>query len=787
MKNCHFIGIGGIGMSGLARIMLAKNMSVSGSDLTSNLLTEQLSRDGAKIYKDHSAKYVTEGTTVVFSSGVKSDNPEYQAALALKCPLLHRSDLLLKLTEGYRTLAVTGTHGKTTTSALLASVLLEAKQNPCFAIGGVLPQIKSNAGYGEGTYFVAEADESDGTFLKYDSFGAIVTNIDCDHMDFFKTEDELVKAFKIFIDKVKDSKHLFWCGEDERLRTIADRGISYGFTENCQLRGSHFKQIGWSVFFDIHFNGKTYQSVELPLGGYHNALNALGVFGLCITLGIAEDKIRAGFKNFQGVQRRSERKGNAYGIDFLDDYGHHPTEIKATLKSIRKAIGEKRLIAIYQPHRYTRTQDTLGKFGDTFEEADVVVITDIYAAGEMPITGLHAKDLVREVRGSQYISRSGLADQLTRQLRPHDVVVSFGAGDITKTWSEFQQHFKLQTPPKLKVGVVFGGRSSEHEISLKSAKNIVSSLRRELYDLSFFGISKEGKWSISNELLEGIGEKKEFFPSQVFEALMQCELIIPVLHGPYGEDGTIQGFFEILDKPFVGCDHRSAAICMDKALTKRLMQLNGIPTPDFIAFNLYEWKSDKQHWIQLAQEKLTFPMFVKPSHLGSTVGISKVTNAQEIEKAVDDAARFDTEFLIENGLTMREIEFSVLGNDVTTLYPPGEIISDGKVYTYEAKYGPQATKAIPTTDLSPELVEKGMELAKRAYEAAGCCGMARVDTFLDQNNQYWLNEINPIPGFTKNSLYPLICAHNGLKQEDLLDRLIVLAMQRHRQMKALEV
>ncbi len=774
-------------MSGLARILLSKNIMVSGSDLAANTLTEQLARDGATIFKEHSSKNIKQESTVVFSSGVKQDNPEYQAALELKCPLLHRSDLLFKLMEGYKTLAVTGTHGKTTTSALLTSVLIEANKNPCFAVGGILPQLKTNAEYGRGEFFVAEADESDGTFLKYDPFGAIVTNIDCDHMDFYHTEDDLIKAFKTFIEHVKDSEHLFWCGEDSRLNTIADRGICYGFKENCQLRGANFQQKGWSISFDVYFKDKVYEGVEVALGGYHNALNALGVFGLCLSLGIDENAVRQAFKKFQGVQRRSEKKGRAYGIDFLDDYGHHPTEIKATLSSIRRAIGERRLVAVYQPHRYSRTRDTLGQFGNVFREADCVVVTDIYAAGEAPIPGLHAKELLKEIKNAHYISRSNITYELTQQLRPHDVVISFGAGDITHLWSEFQQQFKLRAPPKLKVGVIFGGRSTEHEISLKSAKNIIGSLREDYYDLSFFGISKEGKWNISNESLEGIGEAKEFFPQNVLEELMQCEIIIPILHGPYGEDGTIQGFLEILDKPFVGCDHRSAAVCMDKALTKRLMQLNGIPTAEFIAFSAYEWKRNQPQLIRMAEEKLTYPMFVKPSHLGSTVGVSKVSNSDELVNAIEHAAKYDYEFVVEQGLTMREIEFSVLGNNVTTVFPPGEIVSEGKVYTYDAKYGPQAVKATPTTDLSSDLIQQGMDIAKKAYEAAGCCGMARVDTFLDRNHQFWLNEINPIPGFTKNSLYPLMCSQNGLKQEDLLDCLIILGLERHRLLKSLEV
>lgn len=428
-------------MSGLARILIGKQKGVSGSDLTSNYVTEGLAYAGATVHIGHSANHISPQMTVVYSTDVKVNNPEYQAAKNLGCHMLHRSDLLSRLMDSLKTLAVTGTHGKTTTSSLLAWTLIHAGVDPSFAVGGILPQLQTNGGYGKGEYFVAEADESDGTFLKYHPFGAIVTNIDFDHMDHFGTEEGLIQAFRVFMSQVSSEEHLFWCGDDSYLASLNMPGSSYGFGNQCTLQCSHFTQEGWRIRFDVTFKGRTYQGIELPLIGKHNALNAAAVFGLAITLGIRESDIRSAFDTFQGVARRCEKKGDVQGILFLDDYAHHPTEIETTLHGIRQAIGNRRLVAIFQPHRYSRTKLCLGSYGGIFDCADELLITDIYAAREQPIPGVTYKNVLDEIRGagfeaSFYVPRQDLAEVLTKDLRPNDVVVTLGAGDITSLASE---------------------------------------------------------------------------------------------------------------------------------------------------------------------------------------------------------------------------------------------------------------------------------------------------------------------------------------------------------------
>lgn len=788
-QKCHFIGIGGVGMSGLARLLLQRHLDVSGSDLSANYITENLVKEGAEIKIGHAANHICQGMTVIYTTGIANDNPELAEAIKCKCTMLHRSDLLYALMDGHQTLAIAGTHGKTTTSALLASVLAHAGADPTFAIGGTLNEFSSNARKGEGPYFVAEACESDGTFTKYKPYGAILTNIDLDHMDFFGSESALITAFADFVSKVSQQKHLFWCGDDKRLRSIISGGVSYGYGERCDLRIINQKQIGWNTVFDCTFKGKVYERIQQPLVGRHNILNAAAVFGLCLTLGIPEEAIRNGLIAFQGVQRRCEKKGEVVDVLVIDDYAHHPTEIATTLYGIRKAVGERKLVAVFQPHRYSRTKDCLGLFKNAFDAADEVVVTDIYSAGEPPIHSVNGQLVADEIAGNfrarvHYMPKDKLLEYMTTNVRPHDVVVTLGAGDLTKLGNELIQKFQAQPPKKWRVGVVFGGRSLEHEVSLLSAKNVIESLNPQIYEIELFGIHKDGKWvkcSNSFDELKVSNTNEAVISADVLHSLLQCDVFFPVLHGPYGEDGTLQGFFDTLGKAYVGCDHRSAAICMDKALTKKIASLHNIAVVPFLSFTEYEWREQSEIVKLRIKQDLRYPVFVKPLHLGSTVGISKVNSVDLLEDAIEAAFRVDTAVLVENGLQIRELEFAVMGNDHAETFPPGEILTGGRVYDYEGKYDDfDPIKATPRADISEGVLELGLAWAKKAYLAAECKGMARVDFFLDDEGQLWLNEINPIPGFTTNSLYPQICAANGIACGKLADRLIILALQRKR-------
>lgn len=751
-------------MSGLARILASGDTRVSGSDIAQNTITAELQELGAEIFEGQSAENISGDMTVVYSSGIKPDNPELCAAKALERPLLHRSEMLRELMRGHQPLAVAGTHGKTTTSSLLAWVLTHAGLDPAFAVGGIVPQLGSNAQRGSGDYFVLEADESDGTFVNYHPHGAIVTNIGLDHLDHYGSEESLLATFQQFIGQVEDPNLLFWCGDDPRLQALAPPGVSYGTDPSSKLRLLNVQQKGWSTRFDAEWKGELYRDIEVSLVGHHNALNALAVFGLALEVGADETKIREALRSFNGVGRRCQVKGNTQGILILDDYAHHPTEIQTTLRGIRAAEPERRLIAVFQPHRYTRTRDCLGSYAGIFQAADEVIVTDIHAAGEDPIPGITPERILDEIGTGEYIPRLSLVDHLIDRVRPHDVVVTLGAGDITRCGGELTNRLESGEGHKLTIGVIFGGRSVEHEISHRSSRYIFDALQADRYQVIPFAIDPEGDWE----------------DPLAFERLAECDCLFPILHGTYGEDGTAQGLFEMLGVPYVGCDHRAAALAMNKGLTKTLGFQAGVPIGPFLTITDRHWKADPERVLELIGEMIPFPLYVKPSHLGSSVGIGRATDAATLKEAIVQALTFDHEIIIEPEVLGREIEFGVLGNTAIEVLLPCELCSGNTFCDYAGKYSADSIPIIAPANLSQDLIEKGQTLAQKTYEALGCSGWARIDFFLDSEGNYWLNEVNPIPGCTQTSGFPKICEGSHLPPETLVDRLVISALQRNR-------
>lgn len=424
MKNpYHFLGVGGIGMSALAHILLEKGEEVSGTDLKDISHLEKL---GIKVLDTLPSK-----GTIIYSSAIKKDHPHFLEAQKKGFLLLHRSDLLGILLEGKKGLLVAGTHGKTTTSSLLSWTLHVAGKYPTFAIGGILKNFQKNGGYGKGEHFVIEADESDGTFLNYSGVGAIVTNIEKEHLDYWKGEDQLIKGFKRMLKKVKNPELLFWCSDDPLLKKLSPQGISYGKTGELKLLSCI--QEGKETIFTAAFKGKTYSDIRLSLMGEVLALNALAVFGMALQLGIDEKEVRKAFSTFEGVKRRQEKIGESGRVTIYDDYAHHPTEIRALLKAFRGGMKTGRLIALFQPHRVTRTRDLLADFKNAFHEADLTIITDIYSAGEKPIRGINGKRLVKEMKGEPalFLEKEKILSYLPKMLIPGDVLILMGAGDIT--------------------------------------------------------------------------------------------------------------------------------------------------------------------------------------------------------------------------------------------------------------------------------------------------------------------------------------------------------------------
>jgi UDP-N-acetylmuramate--alanine ligase len=786
----HFVGIGGIGMSGLAKIALERGHVVSGSDISPSPLLDLLQQKGAAISIGHEKRNMPEGATLVYSTDISADNPEIIQAKEQGSKLVHRSLLLKDLMQGQKPLLVAGTHGKTTTSSLLAHVLDTSGLNPSFALGGIPPRFSTNGRAGSGAYFVAEADESDGSFLNYHAEGAIITNIDLDHMNHFGTEENLVSAFKQFADLVKNRTLLLYCGDDSRLSGLNLHATSYGFSEGCHFRGSNFRQEGLMVFFDLREGEAVYPSIEFPLPGLHSALNAMAVFALGLRLGISEKALREGLKSFSGVKRRSEIKGEIHRILVIDDYGHHPTEIATTIQGIKRAYPLRKLHVLFQPHRYSRTADCLEAFGTAFEHADAVHVLDIYGAGEKPLPNVHARDVVAAIQKHssvpvKYVAKEGLLDTLHQAIKPFDVLLTMGAGDVTKVGPQFLEDLEKRAINRLKVGLIFGGKSVEHDISLRSAKNVAAGFTPDLFDVHAYYIGKDGRWSLPEQAFDALNGKEptHWDTAKALSALCREDAVFPVLHGPNGEDGSIQGLFKILGIPFAGCGVMPSAIAMDKAMTKRLAEMKGLKVAPYLSVTSAEWRKDPSIIVQKIQSSLTFPLYVKPVHLGSTLGVHRVSNAEELTKAIQNALSLDLVILVEQEIRGREIEFALFGAEDVVVMPPGEVMSMGSIYGYEEKYFSDAIKTTPKADLTLQQIAEGCAFAKSAYQAIGCDGYARVDCFMQSDGTYILNEINPIPGFTATSLYPQIALQHGMRSDELIQTLLLLGMERARQEK----
>ncbi len=436
----HFIGIGGIGMSGIAEILINLGYEVSGSDLKSSEQTRRLESLGAKVFVGHFPSNITDYHVVVTSSAIDPTNPEIIEARKRNIPIIHRSEMLAELVRLKHGIGVAGTHGKTTTSSMLASVLSDGGMNPTAIIGGKVFNFGSNARVGEGQYIVFEADESDGSFLKLLPSIAIVTNIDADHLDHYKYFEGLKDAFLQYINNIPFYGYSVLCTDDNVIKDLLPRidrpYYTYGFNDDADFTAYNVRMENGTTCFTCNYKKNPVGDFSLYQLGNHNVLNSLSVIAVALELGLKYEQIKAGLNNFKGVGRRLEKIGEKNGILVMDDYGHHPTEIRATLSAL-KNLG-RRIVVIFQPHRYTRTELLWDEFGQSFANADEVFLADIYPAGEDPIEGVSA-DLIcqavkkHENREAVYIHKfEDIAATVVKVLKEGDIVITLGAGDIHK-------------------------------------------------------------------------------------------------------------------------------------------------------------------------------------------------------------------------------------------------------------------------------------------------------------------------------------------------------------------
>jgi UDP-N-acetylmuramate--alanine ligase len=448
VKNVHFVGIGGSGMSGIAEVLINLDFSVSGSDLASNATTKRLAAFGAAIYQGHAEENVKDADVVVVSSAVNEENPEVKAARAKKIPVVPRALMLAELMRFRQGIAVAGTHGKTTTTSLIASILAEAGMDPTFVIGGKLESANANAKLGAGEYIVAEADESDASFLHLTPVMAVVTNIDQDHMDTYEHSFEKLKsAFVEFLQQLP-----FWgmavvCIDDANIREILPRVtkpvMTYGFSEDAKVRAKNVRADDGKMHFTVQIiNGVISEfDVTLNLPGNHYVLNALAAIAIASELNVPDTAIIKALKEFKGVGRRFERYGevpakSGGSFTLIDDYGHHPVEMQAVIAAARGAFPNRRLVMAFQPHRYTRTRDCFEDFVKVLSGADVILLTEVYSAGEASIVAADTRSLIRAIRVAGKVEPMFVetTDELPQAIvdiaQADDVVIVMGAGSI---------------------------------------------------------------------------------------------------------------------------------------------------------------------------------------------------------------------------------------------------------------------------------------------------------------------------------------------------------------------
>lgn len=460
IRCIHFIGIGGAGMCGIAEVLINQGYAVTGSDPNQSHVTKRLQSLGAEIFHQHTANNVLGADVVVISTAIPLDNPEIEAARSRRIPVVPRAEMLAELMRFRHGVAVAGTHGKTTTTSLLATLFADAGLDPTFVIGGLLNRLGANARLGKSRYFIAEADESDASFLHLQPMVAIVTNIDMDHMDTYDGDFEKVKqTFIEFLHNMPFYGLAVLCGDDDGVKQIIPSlmrpYVTYGFSDGVDYQAVEFSQKGAQSFYKIKRKGKPgLLEIQLNMPGRHNVLNSLAAFAVANEDGVRAPGLVKSLQSFGGIGRRFEFCGefetNKGKLQLIDDYGHHPTEVAATISAVRDGWADKRLVMIFQPHRYSRTRDLYDDFASVLSKADVLILLDVYAAGETPIAGADSRSLCRTIRQRGQVDpifveeKEDLRSVLAAVVKDGDLIVTQGAGNvggIAKDWSQEKLQF----------------------------------------------------------------------------------------------------------------------------------------------------------------------------------------------------------------------------------------------------------------------------------------------------------------------------------------------------------
>ncbi|MGI8923980.1 MAG: D-alanine--D-alanine ligase [Fimbriimonadales bacterium] len=727
----HFVGIGGAGMSALARILLSRGREVTGSDIAESASLNLLSERGAKVFIGHSAENVDGVAAVVVSDAIQlSDNSEIAAAREKSLTFIRRSQLLGMLLEGYRVLAVTGSHGKSTTSAILAQILADAGMDPLAIIGADVPGFDGNVRHGSGDFAVVEACEAYDSFHDLKPELVLLTNLEPEHLDYHTTWENLRDSVVKFINSATASPKLMFCGEDKGARETAS------FIRECEAYA-----LDHALYKEMNIIGK------------HNALNASGAVAVAEKIGIPRQGALDAAASARGCVRRLEWIGELNGITVYDDYAHHPTEIAASLEAIRGAHPNNRIIAVFQPHLYSRTKDQLDEFAPALAAADIAVITDIYPAREDPIPGISSALIVERLENigvdSIYVSsRHLLPRNIATIAKLDDVIVGMGAGNIDSFAPDFLQEIR-RADDSLRVAVWSGGDSAEREVSILSGRMVAAALRSREYQVVTFDPA---------ELLLNRGDVSNLNGPD------RPDIVFLALHGTGAEDGGTQGLLELLHLPYTGSGILASALTMDKAETKRRLEAKGLPTPKGVEILRGEEIPD-----------FPVPCVVKPNAQGSTIGLTFVTDPGQLGAAVKRALKYDRTALIEEMALGVEISVPVLGDEVL---PAVEICPKSGIYDFESKYTSGGTEEIVPARISENATRTAKEYAKLAHGTLGAKDFSRTDMIVNGDDIVIL-EVNTLPGLTQTSLLPNSAASIGISYEALCERILTIAMRRY--------
>lgn len=720
------LGVGGAGMSAVARMLRSRGHAVAGVDATDSALLKVLDAEGVETWVGTAQDELREGDAVVVTDAVDlGASPEVARARGLGLPLVRRSQALGWLLQGRRTVAVTGTHGKSTTTAMLGSALREAGLDPLVVVGAEVPQFGGAVLEGQGEWAVVEACEAYDSFHDLDPYLVVLTNLELDHVDFHGSWEGLLGSVRRFL------------------------GRSQAVVFDPSDSGSAEAAAGCGT--TVAFRAEDWGAQGLASPGWHNRANAAAALAAARLVGADEAAARRGIAGFRGVHRRLQVVSDGDPV-VVDDYAHHPTEVAASVQALREAYPGRRLVVAFQPHLYSRTEGLVAEFAHALSAADLVVLTDIYPAREAPIPGVGSYRIVDLVTAPcRYVpSRHLLPREVARLVRPGDVVVGMGAGNI----EEFAPALvaELARPARTRVAVAFGGDSSEREVSILGGRAVRSALEAAGYDA--FGID------VSEALLSGRSLGPLVGPGRP-------DVVFLVVHGRRAEDGAIQGLLELLHLPYTGSGIVASALALDKSAAKRAFSEAGLCVPRGALvppgerFDPATVPSD-HGWV------------VKPNDEGSTVGLSFVESSGGLPAALERAWACDSPAVVEEWLKGTEISVPVLGGEAL---PPVEIVPASGAYDYASKYVPGATEEVCPARLPDEVLDEARRVAVAAHRSLGCRGVTRTDMIVDRGRVVVL-ETNTLPGMTETSLVPRSAREAGIDMPELCRRIVEEALGR---------